>query len=303
VETQVITGRPAAGNRPQARKPCAKPILTGAPPEESLRQNFDCFRVFPLLPDINNGIIKMGPREPTVHSNVYRKADYNKHAGEHLILMHNTGQHGKERRQNLLLQHLRIFAVLILLFSFLPETAALAQSYKAAEPKLDSVPAPPASPEKEKTRSTLKGGIQKVDKRQNKPGKFMFGARQAQQDALRGRAANENSLQAQAQSSLGIIGVKFVATFGKPPVINEIFPNTPAEKVGLRVYDMIVAVDGVPTSGLTKDEVFDLIVGTPGTQVSLSILRNSEYSAVTCTRMDINELIDPRIRRDYMMHM
>ena len=66
-------------------------------------------------------------------------------------------------------------------------------------------------------------------------------------------------------------------------------------------FDVIMAKDVL--EHFTKDEVFDLIVGTPGTQVSLSILRNSEYSAITCTRMDINELLDPRIRRDYMMHM
>ena len=199
--------------------------------------------------------------------------------------------------------HLRIpelaLAVLLVLLC-LCDTAVLAQSYKAAEPKMDSTVIP--APEKDSKKSTLKGSIEKVDKRQNKTGRFMFGAK-AQQDQLKARANNDSALQAQAQSSLGIIGVKFVATFGKPPVINEIFPNTPADKAGLRVYDMIVAVDGVPTSGLTKDEVFDLIVGTPGTQVSLSILRNSEYSAYTCTRMDINELIDPRVRRDYMMHM
>ncbi len=195
-------------------------------------------------------------------------------------------------------------AFLMLFLSVVPEVSALAQGYQAAEPKLDSVAPPPTSIDSsEKSKSTLKGGIQKVDKRQKGQTHALFGAKKGQSDALKARAANDPALQAQAQASIGIIGVKFVATYGKPPVINEIFPNTPADKVGLRVYDMIVAVDGVPTSTLTKDEVFDLIVGTPGTQVSLSILRNSEYSAVTCTRMDINELIDPRIRRDYMFHM
>lgn len=199
-----------------------------------------------------------------------------------------------------------VLAALVLLLSFILEPAALAQKYQAgAEPQLDSspIPAPAPAPAPDKAKSTLKGSVEKVDKRQNKNGRLLSGARKGQPDALKARASNDSALQAQSQSSLGIIGVKFVATFGKPPVINEIFPNTPAEKVGLRVYDMIVAVDGVPTSGLTKDEVFDLIVGTPGTQVSLSILRNSEYSAITCTRMDINELLDPRVRRDYMMHM
>jgi len=197
-----------------------------------------------------------------------------------------------------------LLAAAFVALSIMPETAVFAQGYQATEPKIDnSVPNTPAADLDAK--STLKGGIQKSGKKQNKNQHFMFGAKKGQADTLKARAANDanNALKAQAQSSVGIIGVKFVATLGRPPVINEIFPNTPADKVGLRVYDQIVAVDGVPTSGLTKDEVFDLIVGTPGTPVSLSILRNTEYSAVTCTRMDINELNDPRIRRDYMIHM
>lgn len=182
------------------------------------------------------------------------------------------------------------------------EPAVLAQGYQAVEPKMDAAPQQEAPKPK---AATLQGGVQHVDKQSpKKQGKFMFGAKRGQTDTLRARVKDDSSaLKAQAESSIGIIGVKFIATLGKPPVINEVFPNTPADKVGLRVQDMIVAVDGVPTSGLTKDEVFDLIVGTPGTQVNLSILRNGDYSSVSCMRMDINELIDPRIRRDYMIHM
>ncbi|MBX9688789.1 MAG: PDZ domain-containing protein [Candidatus Obscuribacterales bacterium] len=194
-----------------------------------------------------------------------------------------------------------------ILLSALPETAVLAQSYQSVEPKLDTS-ASGRDPQQEvsslKPGAKLQGGVRKVDNKDKpKQGRMIFGAKKGQSDALKARLKDEGALRAQAESSIGIIGVKFVATYGKPPVINEIFPNTPADKVGLRIYDMIVAVDGVPTTGLTKDEVFDLIVGTPGTQVSLSILRNGDYSSVSCTRMDINELIDPRIRRDYMIHM
>ena len=199
---------------------------------------------------------------------------------------------------------LRYFSLSMAAISLLLATdmAVAAQGYQAVEPKMDAV-APQEIPAT-KPAKTLQGNIQHVDKQHpKKQGKFMFGAKRGQTDTLRARVKDDGALKAQAESSIGIIGVKFVATLGKPPVINEVFPNTPADKVGLRVSDMIVAVDGVPTSGLTKDEVFDLIVGTPGTQVSLSILRNGEYSAVSCMRMDINELIDPRIRRDYMIHM
>lgn len=187
----------------------------------------------------------------------------------------------------------------LLFLSLAPEIGAFAQNYQAAEPKMDTPPPIERAP-----AATLQGGVQHVDKRNGKKGRLMTGAKKGQSDALKARVRDDsNPLRAQAQSSIGIIGVKFVAQMGKPPVINEIFPNTPAERVGLRISDMIVAVDGVPTSGLSKDEVFDLIVGTPGTSVSLSILRNGDYSAVSCVRMDINELLDPRIRRDYLIHL
>lgn len=195
---------------------------------------------------------------------------------------------------------------LLCLYMF-PLNAASGQGYQSAEPKLDTSATTESRAAESKAVSKgarLQGGVRKVDKQQQKQGRLIFGARKGQSDTLKARVDDSGkALQAQAESSIGIIGVKFVATAGKPPVINEIFPNTPADKVGLRVYDMIVAVDGVPTQGLTKDEVFDLIVGTPGTSVSISILRNGDYSSVTCTRMDINELLDPRIRRDYMIHM
>ncbi len=200
-------------------------------------------------------------------------------------------------------RHLMSFAAgLMLVMSIVPETAALAQGYQSAEPKMDVAP-PEAPPFK--MRSTLQGSVQHVEsKKKQKSRKLMFGVKKGQSDTLKASAKNDGGpLKTQAESSIGIIGVKFVATLGRPPVINEVFPNTPADKIGLRLNDMIVAVDGVPTSGLSKDEVFDLIVGTPGTQVSLSILRNGDYTAYSCVRMDINELIDPRIRRDYMTHM
>jgi C-terminal processing protease CtpA/Prc len=67
--------------------------------------------------------------------------------------------------------------------------------------------------------------------------------------------------------------------------------------------DAIVAVDGVPTYGLAKEEVYDLIIGSPRTKVNVSIMRSGDFKVYTCTRMDINDLTDPMVRRDYMMAM
>lgn len=123
-----------------------------------------------------------------------------------------------------------------------------------------------------------------------------------QQQTLKGSTQNQG-LKAAAQSSVGIIGVKFVTVTGRQPVIQEVFPGTPAAGVGLQPRDVIVAVDGIATAGLSKDEIFDLIVGTPGTSVTLSVLRNGDFQAVKCMRMDLTELTNARIRRDYLMHL
>jgi hypothetical protein len=124
----------------------------------------------------------------------------------------------------------------------------------------------------------------------------------ADANRLRGRAGSD-MLQAEAQSGIGIIGVKFVMFMGRPPVINRVFPGTPAMSKGLRIDDIILAVDGVPTYGLTKEEVYDMIVGTPGTPVTLSVVRRGEFLVVTMNRMDLNDITDPFVRKDYMMSM
>jgi predicted metalloprotease with PDZ domain len=103
------------------------------------------------------------------------------------------------------------------------------------------------------------------------------------------------------QNGIGIIGVKFVLGFGLPPTINRVFPGTPAQMAGLKNNDIIVAVDGIPTSGLTKEEVYAMIVGTPDTPVTVSVLRNGDFVPKTMNRMDFNDIPDPSVRRDYLM--
>ncbi|MBY0358962.1 MAG: PDZ domain-containing protein [Candidatus Obscuribacterales bacterium] len=197
-----------------------------------------------------------------------------------------------------------LVAASLVLFSGQHVSAAAQDVYKSAEPKLD---APPERKEAPKAKAPLVGNIQHTEKNLLQRGKLMFGGKKDLPPVAPSYRAhvNENSqaLKSQLESSIGIIGVKFVAVAGRAPVINEIFPGTPAEQVGLRLYDTIVAVDGIPTAGLTKDEVFDMIVGTPGTSVTLTIMRNGDYQAMKCMRMDINQLIDARVRRDYLMHM
>jgi len=163
----------------------------------------------------------------------------------------------------------------------------------------------------------LKGGVQHNDILTPNPGKALSGSAAAGKGNLKGKAESgtglggllkrkaktdvpkQDTLSAQAELGIGIIGVKFVMAFGRPPVINRVFPGTPAFDQGLRPDDIILAVDGVPTFGLTKDEVYSMIVGTPNTPVQLSIRRNQNFLVARMNRMDFNDIKDPRIRRDY----
>lgn len=165
-----------------------------------------------------------------------------------------------------------------------------------------------ASPDKPKMKAlkagtdagggALKAGL----KNEGWFGKLRGGAKTANTQPLKTNAQN-NAFNVAATSGVGIIGVKFVLSPGKPPIINRVFPGTPAMVVGMQKDDHIVAVDGVPTFGLSKEEVYDLIIGSPGTKVNVSIMHAGDFRVVNCTRMDINDLTDPVVRRDYLMSM
>lgn len=175
-------------------------------------------------------------------------------------------------------------------------------------PKLAPIVQPPKTDYKKPLQATIEKS-EKFDQPKQKPfsGRLRTGAQAAEQARLRAKLQEQQrQLQAQAAqqyAGVGIIGVKFVLTMGKPPVINRVFPGTPAADVGLHINDTIVAVDGVPTYGLTKEEVYDLIIGSPGSPVTVSIMRGSDFQVVKCTRMDVNEITDPLVRRDYLISM
>jgi C-terminal processing protease CtpA/Prc len=190
------------------------------------------------------------------------------------------------------------------------QVAALAEQeavpeLKLAVPKFDKTP-----------RTPLKGSVHHTVNIQPKKPAALSGqaaSAAAKGNGLAGKASADSAnlakskakedkadkLSAELQSGIGIIGVKFMMIFGRPPVINRVFPGTPAAEKGLRPNDIIIAVDGVPTFGLTKDEVYNMIVGTPRTPVTISFRRRNDFQVRTMDRMDFNEITDPVVRRDY----
>jgi carboxyl-terminal processing protease len=59
----------------------------------------------------------------------------------------------------------------------------------------------------------------------------------------------------------------------QPPLIAEVFPNSPAAASGLKRGDRIVAVDGRDVTGQTVGDVATMIRGQPGTQVRVQVQR------------------------------
>ena len=63
-------------------------------------------------------------------------------------------------------------------------------------------------------------------------------------------------------------------------VVQDVTPETPAERAGLRAYDVIVSVDDVPVR--TDDELIRIIAArVPGTVVKLGLLREAEARSLS----------------------
>ena len=124
--------------------------------------------------------------------------------------------------------------------------------------------------------------------------------------ALKGTTDKNSALQARINEpytldkSVGIIGIKFMKVGDQPAIVNRVFPGTPAYNCGFSIDDRIVAVDGVPIAALTKDECYDLIVGTPRTPVTVTLMHHGSFEVKNMSRMDFNDIPDPLVRRDYL---
>jgi len=100
------------------------------------------------------------------------------------------------------------------------------------------------------------------------------------------------------------LGISVTVRFGKVTVVSPPFPGSPAEKVGLRVGDLITYVDGKSTQGLDINEVVARLKGPRGTPVQVTIQRPgvAEPLQLTPIRDEISKytinnvfLLKPRI--------
>ena len=69
--------------------------------------------------------------------------------------------------------------------------------------------------------------------------------------------------------------------------ISGIIANSPASESDLQENDIILYVDGTTTEGLKTDEVAMLVRGEEGTQVTLTVFRDTEEIDITLTRRKV----------------
>jgi carboxyl-terminal processing protease len=65
-----------------------------------------------------------------------------------------------------------------------------------------------------------------------------------------------------------------VRSGGEYVVISEVYKGFPADKAGIKAGDLITKVDGVPLKGVPSDKVSDKLKGNPGTDITVTLLRN-----------------------------
>src|SRR2546422_3802419 len=69
------------------------------------------------------------------------------------------------------------------------------------------------------------------------------------------------------------LGITVTTRFGKVTVVSPPFAGSPAEKVGLRVGDVISQVNGEATTGMDLNEVVSKLKGPRGTSVKIRVAR------------------------------
>lgn len=109
------------------------------------------------------------------------------------------------------------------------------------------------------------------------------------------------SLKEQTQGSFAGIGVVMGMDNNKNINIVAVMEDSPGEKAGLAEGDQIIAVDGTPVTEMAFDEVAAHVRGEPGTDVVLTIMRDSTQQDYTITRDNIklktvgHEMLDNNI--------
>ncbi len=98
------------------------------------------------------------------------------------------------------------------------------------------------------------------------------------------------TLSRQINGHYGGIGMLIRPLEGGGVAVSNVFPNTPAEKAGIREGDRILQIDTADSRGWTTSQVSETLLGTPGTKVQVKFGRPAvtEPIAVNFTRAEIH---------------
>ena len=109
----------------------------------------------------------------------------------------------------------------------------------------------------------------------------------------------EDVSNAKQLTGIGVIGIRFIHQSGYPSYVEQIYPNSPASRAGLRPKDLIFAIDGVRTDHLNSDSVYQLLAGDPGTRVKIFITRGQSMFNIELLREDLANL-SPDVQNRYL---
>jgi carboxyl-terminal processing protease len=91
------------------------------------------------------------------------------------------------------------------------------------------------------------------------------------------------ALREQQSGTYSGLGITVSGQFGRVVVASPPFPGTPAEKIGLRVGDLISHVNGSPIEGQPLDDVVSKLKGPAGTSVDITIVRPGNDKPIDLT--------------------
>src|SRR6266853_3692890 len=94
------------------------------------------------------------------------------------------------------------------------------------------------------------------------------------------------------------LGITVTTRFGKVTVVSPPFVGSPAEKVGLRVGDVIGQVNGESTTGMDLNEVVSKLKGPRGTSVKIRVVRPGVEEPIEMWAMR-EEIVKLTINKSY----
>ncbi len=105
-------------------------------------------------------------------------------------------------------------------------------------------------------------------------------------------AADYAAYQEQMNNSYVGVGITITALDnGNGLRIIQVQQNGPAAEAGIRAEDVLIAVDGVSIAGKTMSEVRNLISGSEGARVRLTVLRDGEQLELTVEHRSIQTVV------------